>query len=406
MVLSQRKYTLDILTDSGLEGCRPSSFPMEQNIRLTTEDDSPLVDAGKYRRLVGRLLYVQVTRPDIAFAVNTLSQFVSAPRETHWIAALRVLRYLKATPGQGIFLPADSDLTLVAYCDFDWLGCPFTRRSKTGYFITLGGAPISWKTKKQSVVSRSSAEAEYRSMATTVSEILWLRWLLTDIEASQTAATRLYCDNQATGHIANNPVFHERTKHVEMDCYFLRERVESGEIFPAAIHTKDQLADLFTKPLGTDRFRSLLGKMGVRDLHISVSFPFIYLGLPVGANMLLSKNWIPLADKLKGKLSEWKAKTLSFGGRLTLVKSMLGSISFFYFSVYKALIKLIESLEGIRRKFLLGGNSTTSKICWVEWKKVLAPKSLGGLGVASLRASNLALLAKWWWRYKHDHSNL
>lgn len=241
---------------------------MEQNIRLTTEDESPLADSGKYRRLIGWLLYLQVTRPDITFAVNTLSQFVSSPRLTHWNAALCVLRYLKATPGQGSFLPASGNLTMTRYCDSNWLGCPFTRRSKTGYFITLGGSPISWKTKKQSVVSCSSAEAEYRSMVATVSEILWLRWFLKDLEATQKEATNLYCDNQATRHIANNPVFHEYTKHVGMDCFFVREYVESGEILHAEIRTKDQLADMFTKPLGTDRFRLLLGKMGVRDLHI------------------------------------------------------------------------------------------------------------------------------------------
>lgn len=142
-----------------------------------------------------------------------------------------------------------------------------TRRSCTGYFMSLGGAPISWRTKKQSVVSRSSAEAEYRAMASTVSELLWLRWLLQDIEAPQSHATTLYCDNQAAIHIANNPVFHERTKHVEMDCYFVRERVASGDISPRKIPTEDQVADLFTKALGTERFRFLVGKLGIRNLH-------------------------------------------------------------------------------------------------------------------------------------------
>lgn len=132
----------------------------------------------------------------------------------------------------------------------------------------MGGAPISWKTKKHTVVSRSSSEVDYRAMTTTVSEILWLRWLLKDLDVPQAEATPLYCDNQAACHIANNPVFHERTKHVEMDCYFVREGVESQEIKPCYIKTNDQVADMFTKPLGTERFRYLTGKLGVKNLHI------------------------------------------------------------------------------------------------------------------------------------------
>lgn len=184
-----------------MQGSRPSSFPMDQNVKLLRDDNTPEVDASLYRRLVGRLLYLTVTRPDITFAVNLLSQFLSCPRQSHLDAAYRVLRYLKSAPGQGIFLPAAGGFDLHAYCDADWGGCATTRRSSSGYFITLGGAPILWCTKKQSVVARSSAEVEYRAMATTVCEIVWLRWLLTDLRAAQLQATPLFCDNQAARHI-------------------------------------------------------------------------------------------------------------------------------------------------------------------------------------------------------------
>ncbi|KAK1406643.1 hypothetical protein QVD17_42133 [Tagetes erecta] len=267
MVLSQRKYTLDILEDAGMMGCRPSLFPMEQNLKLGTCDEEPCVDPNQYRRLVGRLLYLQATRPDIAYAVNVLSQFVGDPRHSHMEAANRVLRYLKTTPGQGILIPKEGGTKLTAYCDSDWLGCPITRRSRTGYLLLLGGAPISWKSKKQSVVSRSSAEAEYRAMANAVSEVLWMRWLLSELDMPSIGPTQLFCDNQAARHIANNPVFHERTKHVEMDCYFVRERVESKEIQPVQIDTKNQIADILTKPLGSQQFRNLLDKLGIRNLH-------------------------------------------------------------------------------------------------------------------------------------------
>ncbi|XP_021974345.1 secreted RxLR effector protein 161-like [Helianthus annuus] len=220
LVLSQRKYTLDILEDCGLQGCRPSSFPIEPNLKLDKGETEQKIGNSLYRRMVGRLLYLQATRPDITYAVNVLSQFVSDPRQNHLNAAHRVLRYLKATVGQGILLPRSGGYNLTAYCDSDWLGCPFTRRSRTGYLLLLGGAPVSWNTKRQSVVSRSSAEAEYRSMASTVSEVLWMRWLLQELDIPPKGPTPLFCDNQAARHIANNPVFHERTKHVEMDCYF------------------------------------------------------------------------------------------------------------------------------------------------------------------------------------------
>lgn len=135
-------------------------------------------------------------------------------------ATNRVLRYLKTTVGQGILVLNTNNTDLVAYCDADWLGCPLTRRSRSGYLLLLGGAPISWKSNKQSVVSRSSAEAEYRVMAIVVSEVTWVHWLLKEIDVIVTGPTPLFCDNQAAKHIANNPAFHERTKHVEMDCFF------------------------------------------------------------------------------------------------------------------------------------------------------------------------------------------
>ncbi|XP_022014938.1 uncharacterized mitochondrial protein AtMg00810-like [Helianthus annuus] len=267
LVLSQWKYILDILDDCGMQGCKPSPFPFERNLKLDKGSTEPKADANRYRRLVGRLLYLQDTRPDIAYSVNVLSQFVADPRQNHMDAAYRVLRYLKGTDGQGILLPRDGRHDLTAYCDSDWLGCPFTRRSRTRYILFLGGAPVSWKTKKQSVVSRSSTEAEYRSMASTISEILWMRWLFKELDIVLHKPTRLFCDNQAATHIASNPVFHERTKHVEMDCYFVRERVESREVQPLRIDTRMQIADLLTKGLGSQNLQFLLDKLGTRNLH-------------------------------------------------------------------------------------------------------------------------------------------
>ncbi|GKA64421.1 secreted RxLR effector protein 161-like protein [Tanacetum coccineum] len=158
-------------------------------------------------------------------------------------------------------IPKGGGINLTAYSDSDWLGCPITRRSRTGYLLLLGGAHISWKSKKQSVVSRSSAEAKYRAMANAVSEVLWMRWLLSFLETAPTGPTPLFCDNQAVRHIANNPVFQEQTKHVEMDLYFVREHVDSKEIRTMEINTKGRIADILTKPLGTTSLKKPLNNV-------------------------------------------------------------------------------------------------------------------------------------------------
>lgn len=267
LFLCQRKYTLDILTECGMLGARPSAFPMAQQHGLSVDSGEPLEDPTQYRRLIGRLIYLTITRPELCYSVHILSQFMQSPRQPHWNAAVRVLRYLKQNPGQGIFLRKPTSLQLAGYCDSDWASCPTTRRSVTGYFVTLGGCPVSWKTKKQNTVSRSSAEAEYRAMASATSELLWLRALLRSFNIHHAEPMQLFCDNQAALHIAANPVFHERTKHIEIDCHFIREHLKLGDIVTAHVSTRLQLADIFTKALGRDRFTFLLRKLDVLDIH-------------------------------------------------------------------------------------------------------------------------------------------
>ena len=157
-----------------------------------------------YRRLVGSLVYLTVTRPDISYVVHQVSQYLSAPRSTHYAAVLRILRYLKGTLFHGLFYSAQSPLVLRAFSDADWAGDPTDRRSTTGYCFLLGSSLISWRSKKQTFVARSSTEAEYRALADTTSELLWLRWLLKDLGVSTSSATPLYCDNQSVIHIALN----------------------------------------------------------------------------------------------------------------------------------------------------------------------------------------------------------
>jgi len=182
-------------------------------------------------------------------------------------AARRVLRYVKGSLDCGIVIHAHCDLQLTAYCDSDWGACPLTRRSLTGYLVTLGASPISWKTKKQTTVSRSSAEAEYRSMAAVTSELVWLKSLLASFGIFHQLAMQLFCDSQLALHIAKNPVFHERTKHIEIDCHFVRERYHSGDLDLFYLPSQMQPADLFTKALGKRQFQYLRSKLGMVNLH-------------------------------------------------------------------------------------------------------------------------------------------
>ncbi|XP_019253805.1 PREDICTED: uncharacterized protein LOC109232486 [Nicotiana attenuata] len=161
--------------------CLSVSCPMEPNVKLTTSkfdthigtsDDTLLTDLGPYQRLLGKLLYLTVTRPDISFVVQSLSQFMHSPKVSHMEVALKVVRYVKSSPGLGVFLAAKCSELLSASCDADFAACPNTRKSVTGYFVKLGSSLISWKSKKQSTISRSSAEAEYRSLASTVAEVI------------------------------------------------------------------------------------------------------------------------------------------------------------------------------------------------------------------------------------------
>ena len=176
--------------------------------------------------------------------------------------------------GQGVFFPAQSDLQFKAYCDVDWVGCPDTRESLTGYCVFLGDALISWRSKKQSVVSRSFAEAENRSMATTSCEVTWLLYLLKDLHVLHSKPVLMYCDNQVALHIATDLVFHERSKHIEANCHIVRNRILDGTIKTFHVTTKNQLANIFTKALGVDTLLWLLRRLGIINIFAqTIEYP-------------------------------------------------------------------------------------------------------------------------------------
>ncbi|XP_019252680.1 PREDICTED: uncharacterized protein LOC109231476 [Nicotiana attenuata] len=184
-IVSQRKFTLEILAEFDCKGPTVSS-PLDPYSKLHAELEPPIKDPTLYRRLVGKLNYLTNTRPDICFVVLCLSEFMQRPSLSHFSAGLRVLRYLRSDSGQGILLSSAPSFDLVAFCDADWAAYKDSRRSVSGFFITLGGASISWKSKKQISISLSSAKFEYRSMRQVTAEITWLVRFLADLSAPPT----------------------------------------------------------------------------------------------------------------------------------------------------------------------------------------------------------------------------
>ncbi|KAL0552943.1 hypothetical protein IC582_012078 [Cucumis melo] len=242
--VSQRKYTLDLLTETGMLGCRPADTPIEFNCKLGNSDDQVPVDKEQYQRLVGKLIYLSHTRPDISFAVSVVSQFMQAPYEKHMEAVNRILRYLKNTPGKGLMFRKTNKKTIEAYTDSDWAG------------------------SKQSVVARSSAEAEYRAMSLGICEEIWLQKVLSDLHQECETPLKLFCDNKAAISIANNPVQHDKTKHVEIDRHFTKERLDSGSICIPYIPSSQQIADVLTKGLLRPHFDLCVSKLGLIDIYL------------------------------------------------------------------------------------------------------------------------------------------
>ena len=185
--ISQRKYILDLLKETGKLGCKATGVPIEQNHRIGSDEESPKVDKGLYQRLVGRLIYLAHTRLDLAYAVSVVSQFLHDPRVRHMQAVDRILQYLKATLGRGLLFKKGGRLSMEIYTDADYASSPVGKRSTSGYCMFLGGNLVTWRSKKQNVVARSSAEVEFRAMAQDVCELLWMKIILDDLRVKYEA---------------------------------------------------------------------------------------------------------------------------------------------------------------------------------------------------------------------------
>ncbi|KAI3706128.1 hypothetical protein L1987_76386 [Smallanthus sonchifolius] len=259
--LSQSSYAADILSRANMTNCKPASTPVEVGSKLSANVGAPFSNSSLYRSLAGALQYLTITRPDISYAVQQVCLFMHAPRELHFQLLKRILRYLKGTISQGLLISPSPSTKLTAYSDADWGGCPDSRRSTSGYCVYMGDNLISWSSKRQPTISRSSAEAEYRGVANTVAELSWIRNLMLELHVPVRNASIIYCDNISAVYLADNPVQHQRTKHIELDIHFVREKVRLGTVKVLHVPADYQYADIFTKGLPKHlfhRFRSSL----------------------------------------------------------------------------------------------------------------------------------------------------
>lgn len=261
--ISQGKYVYDLLKKFRMSNCNATSTPMNANERLTNEDGSGRADAEVFRSIVGGLIYLTHTRPDIVFAVSLISRFMHSPTRHHLGVAKRILRYVRGTMNYGIWYYPVTNFSLIGFTDSDWAGSLQDRKSTTGYIFNIGCGAICWSSKKQETVALSSAEAEYVAAASTTCQAVWMRRILEDLHQSQSSATELFCDNKASILMAKNPVFHGRTKHIEIKHHFIREAIANGIIELKHCSTIDQVADGFTKALSTEKFLSFRNLLGV-----------------------------------------------------------------------------------------------------------------------------------------------
>lgn len=265
--IGQRKYIKKIIEKFNLNDAKPSSIPADPGLCRNKSDQTYDDATGSipYREAVGSLLFAaRVSRPDIEFSVNRASQFLTKYGRQQWLEVKNIIRYLKGTLDYGIvFSDSGSEHTLVGYTDADYAGCIETRKSTSGFVFMLNGGPIAWSSQRQPVVSLSTTEAEYIALAHGVKECIWLKRMLTELGIKGNDCIQIFVDNQSAIRLANNPEFHKRSKHIDVRFHFVRDVCDRGDINIQYIQSKEQLADLFTKPLAKGHFRDLRDRLSI-----------------------------------------------------------------------------------------------------------------------------------------------
>ncbi|CAK9811678.1 Copia protein [Anthophora quadrimaculata] len=253
-----------------MSNCKSACTPLEVNQKLSKNTNlSEAEGRFPYRELMGCLMYLAVaTRPDIAHAVSALGQFNECYGPEHWAAAKRILRYLKGTMTLGLMYKNDAT-PLFGYADADWGNCAEDRRSYSGYSFILGGAVVSWESRKQRTVALSSTEAEYMSLAEATKEAIYLRKYLLELGFGFSLEIKLYCDNQGALKLAENPIFHNRTKHVDIKHHFVRDALRNKLLKLEYISTSEMVADVLTKSLPGPSHRKCTDRLGLEEVFLS-----------------------------------------------------------------------------------------------------------------------------------------
>jgi hypothetical protein len=252
LYLSQSKYVVDILRRAGM---------------LHNGEPLGVEESTKYRSIVGALQYLTLTRPDLAYLINKICQFLHSPTAEHRTTMRRILWYLKHTLDVGLRFMKSNSMLVSAFSDSDWTGDGDDRLSTGGFDVYLGKNLVSWSARKQPTVSRSSTEAEYKALANTTAELMWVQTLLKELRVHSPLAARIWCDNIGATYLTVNSVFHGRTKHAEVDFYFVRERVADKLLDVRLISMDDQVADGFMKPLTTKKLISFRNNLNMCKLE-------------------------------------------------------------------------------------------------------------------------------------------
>ena len=262
--ISQEKYLKDVLRKFGMQDCKGVKIPMPTNGHLCTDENGIDFDQKVYRSMIGSLLYLCASRPDIMLSVCMCARFQATPKESHHKAVKHILRYLAHTPTLGLWYPKGSAFDLIGYSDSDYAGDRVDRKSTSGTCHFLGRSLVCWSSKKQNCVSLSTAEAEYIAAGSCCAQLLWMKQTLKDYGVNMKNVP-LFCDNESAIKIAHNPVQHSKTKHIQIRHHFLRDHVLKGDISIEHVKTEEQLADIFTKPLDEKRFSKLRCELNILE---------------------------------------------------------------------------------------------------------------------------------------------
>lgn len=262
--LSQENYAKKLLKKFGMQDCKSLSTPLTPHGKKKEVLKENLEDVTKYRSMIGGLLYLCASRPDIMYASSYLSRYMAAPTMQHYQEAKRVLRYVKGTLNYGIQFKRVEEPELVGFSDSDWGGSVEDKKSTSGYVFTIGSGACCWNSSKQKTVAQSTAEAEYIAICSAANQVIWLQRLVNEIGFKTEKGTRILCDNKSAIAIGKNPVQHRRTKHIDIKYHFVREAEQEGKIKLEHCPGEFQVADILTKPLNTLRFESLREELGVK----------------------------------------------------------------------------------------------------------------------------------------------